>query len=85
MMSNSTRIATQPLPQTNHVRFYFNQLDRLKRCLDNEQMGRLFFAVMDYGQTGERDETVEDDIRWPYEDFCDRIDRAGMPAEGGRM
>lgn len=38
--------------EINHIRFYFNQIDMLSRALNNEQMGRLFFAVANYAMGG---------------------------------
>ena len=43
--------------ELTHVRFYFKQIDMLKEALNNEQMGRLFFALAEYAQTG-----VEKDV-----------------------
>lgn len=61
--------------EINHIRFYFNQIDKLKKVLDNEQMGRLFFAVADYAMTGVKAD-VEPDILYPYEECCFKVDKA---------
>ena len=61
--------------EINHIRFYFNQIDKLKKVLDDEQMGRLFFAVANYAMTGVKAD-VEGDILYPYEDCCFKVDKA---------
>lgn len=61
--------------ELTHVRFYFKQIDMLKEALNNEQMGRLFFALADYAETGVR-ESVGGDIIFPYNMLCNSFDRA---------
>ena len=53
----------------SHVRFYFNYAANLEKELNNEQMGRLFFAVARYGETGVT-EDVGDDIQQTYINYC---------------
>lgn len=59
----------------NHIRFYFNQIDKLKRALNAEQMGRLFFAAANYAMTGVKDD-VEPDILYPFNECIHNIDKA---------
>lgn len=59
----------------NHVRYYFKQIDMLRQALNNEQMGRLFYAVADFAQTGVRTD-VEGDILFPYHTMCNAVDKA---------
>lgn len=47
----------------------------LKENLSTEQIGELFVAVMDYLQTGTVKE-VSKDIRFPYADYRNKVDRA---------
>lgn len=63
--------------EINHIRFYFSMIERLNMALNNEQMGRLFFAVADYAMTGEKQQ-VEGDIIFPYSECCRMIDRTRM-------
>ena len=71
-----SRFKFTPQPaEINHIRFYFGQIEKLRKVLDNEQMGRLFFNLADYAMGGERRE-VEPDILYPYEELCYKIDKA---------
>lgn len=60
--------------EMNHIRFYFSQLEKMQKALNNEQMGKLVFAVYRYALTGKR-EDVDGDILYPYEECCYKIDR----------
>lgn len=60
--------------EINHIRFYFSQIDLLKKVMTNEQMGRLFFAVANYAMTGVKSD-VDADILYPYEDCCFKVDK----------
>ena len=61
----------------NHVRYYFNQIERLEKALNDEQMGRLFFAVARYARTGKR-EDVSAELIFPYTEMCYAFDKARM-------
>lgn len=61
-------------PGITHIRFYFGQIDMLERALNNEQMGRLFFAVADYAQTGEY-KVMDGPLVFPYEMLVRAIDK----------
>ena len=63
--------------ELTHIRFYFQFVEKLNRALNNEQMGRLFFALADYAMTGQR-EPVDGDILFPYSEGCYNIDRMRM-------
>lgn len=63
--------------EINHIRFYFTQIEELNYALNNEQMGRLFFAVADYAMTGNR-QTVDKDIIFPYNKCCYNVDKFRM-------
>lgn len=63
--------------EINHIRFYFSQIEKLKIALNNEQMGRLFFAVADYAMTGKK-QRVDGNIIFPYGECCYQIDRRRM-------
>lgn len=63
--------------EINHIRFYFAQIEKLNRALNNEQMGRLFFAVADYAMTGQK-QPVDGDIIFPYGECCYHIDKRRM-------
>ena len=69
--------------QINHIRFYFNQIERLEKALNDEQMGKLFFALARYARTFEREE-VDQDLVFPYTILCFAIDRSRRIIEGGR-
>lgn len=60
--------------EMNHIRFYFNQIDKYKKAMNNEQMGRLFFAIASYAMTGVRPE-VDGDILYPFDEAAYKIDR----------
>lgn len=60
--------------EMNHIRFYFNQIDKYKKVMSNEQMGRLFFAIASYAMTGVRPE-VDGDILYPFDEAAYKIDR----------
>lgn len=60
--------------EMNHIRFYFNQIDKYKKVMNNEQMGRLFFAIASYAMTGVRPE-VDGDILYPFDEVAYKIDR----------
>lgn len=61
--------------QVNHIRFYFSEIERLRKALNNEQMGRLFYALADYAESGIKKD-VEGDILFPYEQIVYRIEKA---------
>ena len=63
--------------ELTHIRFYFSMIERLNRALNNEQMGRLFFAVADYAMTGKK-APVDGDIIFPYSELCWQIDKNRM-------
>lgn len=63
--------------EINHIRFYFHQIEKLNMALNNEQMGRLFFAVADYAMTGNK-QPVDGDIIFPYSECCYNIDKRRM-------
>lgn len=64
-----------------HIRFYWSQIDKYRAALNDEQMGRLFFAAADYAQTGKR-ETMEDRaLIFPYGEICYQIDKQKQRAE----
>lgn len=52
----------------------------LKENLTTEQIGELFVAVMDYLQTGTVEE-VSKEIRFPYADYRNKVDRASTSYE----
>lgn len=58
----------------NHIRFYFTQIEKYEKVLNNEQMGRLFFAVARYAETGIKEE-VQGDILYPYDEAVYKIDK----------
>lgn len=60
--------------EMNHIRFYFPQIDKYKKVMNNEQMGRLFFAIASYAMTGVRPE-VDGDILYPFDEAAYKIDR----------
>lgn len=60
--------------EMNHIRFYFNQIDKYKKTMNNEQMGRLFFAIASYAMTGARPD-VDGDILYPFDEAAYKIDR----------
>ena len=57
-----------------HIRLYLNRIEQFRAALNNEQMGRLVFAVADYVKTGER-ESVDGDIVIPYSEMCYALDK----------
>lgn len=59
--------------EMNHLRFYFSQIEKYRKALNNEQMGRLFFAIYDYAVTGKKSE-VGGDILYPYDEGVYKID-----------
>ena len=63
--------------EINQIRFYFPQIEKLKMALNDEQMGRLFFAVADYAMTGKK-QPVPADLIFPYSECCYHVDRARM-------
>lgn len=63
--------------EINHIRFYFQQIDKLRAALTDEQMGHLFFAVADYAMTGHRQE-VEPALIFPFGELCYSIDKRRM-------
>ncbi len=66
----------------NHIRFSFAQIKSFRLALTDEQMCRLFFAVADYAMYGVRFRVpVDDDIAYPYKEYCARIDNAIMALE----
>ena len=67
----------------SHIRFYYTQIERLEKALNDEQMGKLFFALARYGRTGEREE-VDQDLVFPYTELCHTMDKTRMIVEGGR-
>ena len=58
--------------ELTHIRFYFSQIDKYRKALNNEQMGRLFFAIADFALSGKKQE-VDGDILYPYEESVYKI------------
>ena len=58
----------------NHIRFYFSQIERLEKALNDEQMGKLFFALARYARTFKREE-MDPDLVFPYAELCYAMDR----------
>lgn len=67
--------------ELNHIRFYFAQIEKYEKALNNEQMGRLFFAIANYAQTNVKQD-VDGDILYPYEEAVYKIDKARAAAKG---
>lgn len=65
----------------NHVRYYFTQIERLEKALNDEQMGRLFFAVARYARTGKKEE-VSPELIFPYSEMCYAFDKSRMGLGG---
>lgn len=63
--------------EINQIRFYFPQIEKLKMALNDEQMGRLFFAVAEYAMTGKK-QPVSTELIFPYGECCYHVDRARM-------
>lgn len=66
---------TDNIQDITHIRFYFPLINDLRRALTDEQMGRLFFAVADYAQTGEP-QNVSGDIIFPYNECIRSVNNA---------
>lgn len=66
--------------EMNHIRFYFGQIEKYNKVLNNEQMGRLFFAIADYAMTGNKQD-VDGDILYPYEEAVYKVDKAKACAQ----
>ena len=60
-----------------HIRYNMGQIERLEKALNEEQMGRLFFAVARYARTGKKEE-VERALVFPYGELCYNIDKLRM-------
>ena len=69
--------------QINHIRFYFSQIDRLQKALNDEQMGKLFFTLARYARTFKREE-VDPDLVFPYTELCYAIDKSRGIVDRGR-
>ena len=65
-----------------HIRFYWRQIDKYRAALNDEQMGRLFFAAADYAQTGKREIMEDRALIFPYGEICYQIDKQKQRAEG---
>lgn len=65
-----------------HIRFYWSQIDKYRAALNDEQMGRLFFAAADYAQTGKREIMEDRALIFPYGEICYQIDKQKQRAEG---
>lgn len=65
-----------------HIRFYWSQIDKYRAALNDEQMGRLFFAAADYAQTGQREIMEDKALIFPYGEMCYQIDKQKRRAEG---
>lgn len=64
--------------QLTHIRFYWQQIDKYRRALTDEQMGKLFFAGADYAQTGVKEQMEDRALIFPYGELCYQIDRQKM-------
>ena len=67
-----------PKREMTHVKYYFNQIDRLERALTDEQMGHLFFAVARYARTGKKEEMDDAALVFPYSEICYAIEKIRM-------
>lgn len=65
-----------------HIRFYWSQIDKYRAALNDEQMGKLFFAAADYAQTGQKEPMEDKAPIFPYEELCYQIDKQKQRAEG---
>lgn len=65
-----------------HIRFYWSQIDKYRAALNDEQMGRLFFAAADYAQTGQREIMEDRALIFPYGEICYQIGKQKQRAEG---
>ena len=61
--------------QITHIRFYWPQIDKYRRALTDEQMGKIFFAGADYALTGVKKQMEDQTLIFPYEELCYLIDR----------
>lgn len=75
MRTDMPCVTTAKRSELTHIRFYFPQIDKLRKALNDEQMGRLFFAVADYARTGTMQD-VPGDILYPYEECVRSVDKA---------
>lgn len=57
----------------NHLRLYFGFLDAARNALNDEQMGRLLVALVDYAMGGPM-ENHDKDISFVYMIGCQNID-----------
>ena len=65
-----------------HIRFYWSQIDKYRAALNDEQMGRLFFAAADYARTGKKEIMEDKALIFPYGELCYQIDKQKQRAEG---
>lgn len=65
-----------------HIRFYWSQIDKYRAALNDEQMGKLFFAAADYAQTGQREIMEDKALIFPYGEICYQIDKQKQRAGG---
>lgn len=65
-----------------HIRFNWSQIDKYRAALNDEQMGRLFFAAADYAQTGKKVPMDDKALIFPYGEICYQIDKQKQRAEG---
>ena len=63
-----------------YFKWMIDDAEVLKENLNNEQVGELFFAVMDYLRTGTVSE-VSSEIQFPYADYRKKVDRARIKYE----
>lgn len=56
-----------------YLRWYFDETHLYAKMLTNEHMGELYFAVMDYAETGNK-RAVSNEIIFPYEQLIIRCD-----------
>lgn len=65
-----------------HIRFYWSQIDKYRAALNDEQMGKLFFAAADYAQTGQKEPMDDKALIFPYGELCYQIDKQKQRAGG---
>ena len=65
-----------------HIRFYWSQIDKYRAALNDEQMGKLFFAAADYARTGQKEIMKDRALIFPYGEICYQIDKQKQRAEG---
>lgn len=58
-----------------HIRYYWSQIDKYRAALNEEQMGKLFFAAADYAKTGQREIMEDRALIFQYGELCYQIDK----------